>query len=137
MGQTLDYIWDYRTGRDIEGDLFSQAAYTHNSGRIVAKIHIPTPGTDEYTYRVYWCVHIPKETLDTDDDWYFIDLESAQRIVEDLFTNFNPFQIKTLNVTPDIISKSAPLPNQAPPHDHLLGSNQTGPAESLQTYPTE
>lgn len=110
----LYYDWQYREGRDQEGDKFCTHLFIHGSGQIVARIHAPC-APDEFSYRAwFYCTFPDKTPINTDTNVDFIDLDSAKRYIEQTFTKYDPFDgVTAKQDTPvtDTIEVTQPLPH--------------------------
>ncbi len=81
--------WQFKSGRDRDGDKFSNHILVHASGRILADIKEPTE--DEYDYQVEFRCGVPSKILNQCDGFMFIDVDSAKRFAVDILTQFDPF----------------------------------------------
>jgi hypothetical protein len=76
----LDLDWQFRQGRDTDGDLFSSWVLVHSSGRILGKVGCPL-NAFEYQYFAY--LYVKDAKTESDEDLRFIDADSAKRYIED------------------------------------------------------
>lgn len=82
-----EITWDYREGRDREGDKYAVHVLIHASGRILAKVHAA-----DYFFRAQFYFVCPKETLDTTEAYDFIDPEPAMRFCEEQVLRVDPLR---------------------------------------------
>lgn len=83
--------WQYRSGRDHEGDSFSVHLLVHGSGRILAKVFCPV-AAGEFQCRVQFYCKIPKTILANPEECFdFIEDAAAMRFAESVLLKFDPF----------------------------------------------
>ena len=88
--KAVEVDWRRATGRDGDGDRFDAWVLVHGSGRILARICLPT--TQDYRHWVYFYVKVPESILPGgDENLLFIDADSAKRFVMDIIERFDPF----------------------------------------------
>lgn len=78
----LDLDWQYREGRDGDGDIFRSWVLVHASGRILGKVSCPVNDA-EFQYFAFLYVKVTAE-----EDLRFIDLDGAKRFIEKSMENF-------------------------------------------------
>jgi hypothetical protein len=110
----VHYDWQYREGRDHEGEKFCVHLLIHGSGQIVARIYGPC-APDEFSHRAWFYCKFPDNTpVNVDTSVDFIDLDSAKHYIERMFTKYDPFDellVKTKNPTIDMIEVTEPIPH--------------------------
>ena len=80
-----EFDWQYREGRDSDGEKFCVWVMVHGSGRIYAKVSCPR-SSDEYTHRTFF---ILKPELDK-EEYQFIDADSAKAFAEKTISELSP-----------------------------------------------
>jgi hypothetical protein len=91
-----EFDWQFRTGKDTDGDTFSDWLYVHGSGRIFAAVIGPA-SKDGYIHRVAWCIPVPDAMRDSTID--FVNFDDAKRYVEE-FLNGAQWLTNVLPVAP-------------------------------------
>jgi hypothetical protein len=95
--------WQFRAGRDWQGDLFRVWCGVHGSGRILVKIFCPVV-SDEFVHRVSFYVTVPKTVLaDQNECFDFIDVDSAREFALSVLSGVS------LQVTPADSEPVAPV----------------------------
>jgi hypothetical protein len=84
-----EYTWDFRSGRDTDGSAYSSHILVHGSGRILAKVV-----AINYFHRAQFHFTAPKDVLDVDECFDFMDADSAKRFIEASLKTFDPLAPK-------------------------------------------
>lgn len=81
-----EFIWQYHSGRDGDGDRFETVQMVHGSGRIILKIRCPEK--DENWWRIYF--YVPKVLFEFESELPdYTSLEDAKRYAELIVTNWD------------------------------------------------
>lgn len=83
-----DLDWQFREGRDKDGDRFAIHALVHGSGRVLAKVFEPSARGGFYCLD-FLCV-VPSEVIDASASFQFIELAPAKALAEDILGRFDP-----------------------------------------------
>ena len=89
--EKCEFDWQFHEGRDADGDKFRTHILVHGSGRILARVVEPTH-LGGFSFRVWFYCKVPK-SMDSNEGYDFIDVESAKKFVEQTLSNFDPLAV--------------------------------------------